>query len=53
MNVGEGDGWETASNCSTEAKKGGKLLLKAQTLGHPAAFIVMVTSRLVGGREDK
>lgn len=43
---------------STEEKKGGGgLLLIAQTLGRPAALILMVTGRLVGalasGREDE
>lgn len=44
---------------STEEKKGGggELLLIAQTLGRPAALILMVTGRLVGalasGREDE
>lgn len=36
---------------------GGELLLIAQTLGRPAALILMVTGRLVGalasGREDE
>lgn len=57
MNPGGGDGWETASDCSTGEEKGGKLLPNAQTLGHPAALIVMETCRLVGalatGREDE
>lgn len=38
-------------------ERGGKPMLRAQTPGHPAAIIVMVTCRLVGalttGREDE
>lgn len=36
---GGGDGWETTRNCSTEEKRG-------ETLGHPAALILMVMGRL-------
>lgn len=57
MNVMGGKGGSQPGIVSTEEKKGGKLLLIAQTLGHPAALILMVTGRLVGalasGREDE
>lgn len=50
-------GWAGQGLFRRRRKRGGGLLLIAQTLGRPAALILMVTGRLVGalasGREDE